>query len=153
TERLEKQFVQEGARRLAANDLLGSLPYFAEPLRIHANDPKRQEVHRLRLAAVMRQAPALLHVWEHDKHVTLAKYSGDGRPGVTISDGYARVYDADSGEPLGKPWRHEQQQARLVRPSLHVYTAAPPAASMRQTEEKPRSPYEGRPSPARRLSG
>ena len=42
----------------------------------------------------------------HDDSVTAVSFSDDGRYVITISNNTARVWDAETGSPLGKPLQH-----------------------------------------------
>jgi WD40 repeat protein/tRNA A-37 threonylcarbamoyl transferase component Bud32 len=106
-ERLVRLTVANGVRLLDDGDLTGALLWFAEGLRLEEGDPAREEVHRLRLAAVARHCPRLAHVWFHDETINHASFSADGRYVVTTSDdGTARVWDAATGEPATPPLKH-----------------------------------------------
>jgi WD40 repeat protein/Flp pilus assembly protein TadD len=85
-------------------NLLGALPWFAEALRLDQGDPGREEVHRVRLGAVLRQCPRLVQVWAE---TDLAQFSPDGQRIVTAhrNGNTARIWDAASGRPLTPPLR------------------------------------------------
>src|SRR5262249_6476279 len=77
-------------------------------LRLDQGDPAREEMHRLRLASVLRQCPRLEQVWFHHGGVRLAQFSPDGRRVLTASDdGTARVWAAATGQPAGPEFRHQ----------------------------------------------
>src|SRR5262249_2472294 len=52
--RLVRTYVASGARLMDEGDLLGSLVWFTEALRLDAGKPQAEEVHRHRLGAVLR---------------------------------------------------------------------------------------------------
>ena len=144
-ERLERQYVLEGIRAQQQNDLLGALPWFAEALQLRANDPIAQQPHRLRLAALLQQAPALTHCWFHDLPVNYAEFSPDGSRVVTASeDGTARVWDAVTGAEVTFPLKHQEKTGhRTLTPSDFHYVMAD-----NQVRAGARGP-EVPPSPAR----
>ena len=113
--RAERQLVEEGTRQMDSYDQLGALPYFAEALRVRENQPERQTAHRQRLGAVLATSPASMLRLEHEKLITSAEYSPDGRFILTGShDGTAQVWDARTGGRVGKTLRHVgDKNARL----------------------------------------
>ena len=52
---LSRQYVSNGTRLVDDGDLMGSLVWFAEALELDQGDPAREEMHRIRLAAVLRR--------------------------------------------------------------------------------------------------
>jgi WD40 repeat protein/tetratricopeptide (TPR) repeat protein len=72
-------FVSKGAARMEEGDLFGALLWFAEALQRDPGNPQRAEMHRTRLAAVLRQCPRLAQAWVHDGAVTEAAFRPDGR--------------------------------------------------------------------------
>ncbi len=102
-QRLVRLHVTSGTRLLEEGDLPGSLVWFAEALKLDRGDPRREEVHRVRLAAILRQCPKLVQVWPHDQAVDHAEFSPDGRRVVTVSGNTARVWDTATGEPALPP--------------------------------------------------
>jgi hypothetical protein len=94
-------------------DLLGSLPWFAEALRLDQGDPGREAIHRIRLGAVLRQCPRLIQVWDETE---LAQFSPDGQRVVTAHrhGKTARIWDANSGQPLTAPRQLEERIADVA---------------------------------------
>src|SRR5207244_10558587 len=68
-QRLVRLTVSSGARLLDQEDLAGSLLWFADALRLDEGKPRQAEMHRLRLAAVARHFPRLIHVWFHEEYI------------------------------------------------------------------------------------
>jgi WD40 repeat protein/tetratricopeptide (TPR) repeat protein len=100
--------VARGVALLDEGDLFGSLSWFADALKLDEGDPRREEMHRERLAAVLRQCPKLAQIWFHEGPVHYAEFSPDGRRVVTASeDGSARVWNADTGDPETPPLEHD----------------------------------------------
>jgi WD40 repeat protein len=106
-ERLVRLTLGNGLRLIEEGDLLGSLPWLVEALRLQENDPERAEMHRVRLAAVLQQCPRLAQLWVHDGPVRHAEFSPDGRRVVTASaDGTARVWNVADGKEACPPVAH-----------------------------------------------
>jgi WD40 repeat protein/tetratricopeptide (TPR) repeat protein len=99
--------VATGERLVDDGDLFGALPWFAEALRLEEGDRAREEMHRMRFAAVLQRCPRLTQLWFHEGPVTSAVFSPDGRLVVTSSeDGTTQVRDSVTGKPVGPPLRH-----------------------------------------------
>jgi WD40 repeat protein/serine/threonine protein kinase len=131
-QRLVRLHVANGTRLLDDGDLLASLPWLTEALALDQGDPSREERHRTRIAAVLAQAPRLMHLWHHDQEVVHAAFSPDGRRIVTAGkDCTARVWDAATGQAVGQPLRHGDMvyeaafspDSRLVVTASHDRTA------------------------------
>ncbi len=100
-DRLVRLCVASGMRLVEEGNLLGALPWLAEALRLDHRDRAREEAHRIRLAAVLRQCPKLARAWFHDGPVNDAAFSPDGRRVVTASaDSTARVWDTAMGQSV-----------------------------------------------------
>jgi WD40 repeat protein/serine/threonine protein kinase len=103
--RLVRTLIATGARHLDEGDVLASFPWFVEALK-RDDDPAREEMHRIRLGAVLRQGPKLVGMWFHE-HEVFGAFSPDGRLVVTAShDGTARVWDAATGKAVTPPLKH-----------------------------------------------
>jgi WD40 repeat protein/tetratricopeptide (TPR) repeat protein len=108
-QRLVRLTVANGADLLDDDNLLGALPWFAEALRLdqEQGESGREEIHRLRLAAVLKQCPRLVQLWFHRGKVNRAAFSPDGRLLLTGSDdGTAQVWDLSTGKPAAPALGH-----------------------------------------------
>src|SRR5262249_40512732 len=93
--------VSNGVHRMDQGELVRPLTWVREAMRAEQADPARAEVHRERLAAVLKFCPRLTQVVFGDAPVEQVSFSPDGRRLlVATTDGRARVWDADSGQPV-----------------------------------------------------
>jgi eukaryotic-like serine/threonine-protein kinase len=100
-------FVAYGTRAVDEQDLLGSLPWFAEALRLDQNNPANVATHRLRLASVLQNAPALVQMRFVERGIGYAAFAGqenqllapspDGRWGILDLIGGHSIYPATFG--------------------------------------------------------
>ncbi len=128
-QRLVRHYVSNGVRRMDEGDLLGSLPWFAEALRLDEDNPEHARMHRCRLTAVLQHCPRLQQMWFHDGPVLQVAFSGDGRRVLTgSSDGTARVWDAVTGEVVSPVLRHNDavRRASLTPDGRRVLVVAGP---------------------------
>ncbi len=117
--------VNSGVKLVEEADLLGSLLWFSEALRLDVGPPNVEERHHYRFGSLLRQTPVLEQLWFHGGSVYSAEYSPDGRRVVTASyDSTARVWDAVTGLPITPPLRHQSNVTAAVFSStgLHVAT-------------------------------
>jgi WD40 repeat protein/serine/threonine protein kinase len=98
-----------GLRLADEGRTLDALPWLAEALRLDHGIPRREELHRARLAALLREAPQLSQVWFHNHRLGRATFSPDGRRVATGGGNDLAVWDTDSGKPVAGPWSHPNQ--------------------------------------------
>jgi WD40 repeat protein/tetratricopeptide (TPR) repeat protein len=125
--RLARMDVTNGMRLAEEGDPLGALPWLADALRLEQGNAQREEMHRMRLASVLRQCPKLVQAWFHAGRVNSAEFSRDGHHVVTASDDRtARVWDALTGAPVTPPLEHRQpvRYACFSRDGRRVVTAS-----------------------------
>src|SRR5439155_1454286 len=103
-QRLVRMLVTNGTRLMDEGDLLAALPWFVEALK---RDPQREEMHRIRLGTVLRQAPKPVQMW-FPEGGALAELSHDGRYVVALGGESARVWNASTGEPVTPPLQHNR---------------------------------------------
>jgi WD40 repeat protein/serine/threonine protein kinase len=105
--RLVRHYVSTGVEHMNDADLMGSISWFTAALEQDRGSAAREEVHRRRIASVLRQCPKLVQIWFHDSAVLWGEFSPDNTRVVTASnDGAARVWNANSGKPVTAPLRH-----------------------------------------------
>src|SRR5262245_31997731 len=97
-QRLVRLNVAAGNKRVEEGDSFGSLLWFVEALRLE-QDGRREEVHRRRIASVLRQTPVLEQTWFHESEAMTAECSRDGSRVLTACvDGTVSLWDATSGK-------------------------------------------------------
>jgi WD40 repeat protein/serine/threonine protein kinase/tetratricopeptide (TPR) repeat protein len=106
-ERLVRLHVANGVRLMDEGDLFSALPPLVEALRLDQGDAEREEVHRIRIGAVLRQCPKLVQVWASEQPVTYAEFSPDGQRVLMVSDKSVAVCNVDSGTPTFPPLIHD----------------------------------------------
>ncbi len=115
TEQLVRLSIANGVRFTNEGDFFAAIPWFVRAMGLDKQDPARQEMHRMRLAAVWMRSPKLVEIWFHDRAAWHAAFSPDGRRVVTASeDGIARVWDTETGEPVTPPLRHAARLAHAA---------------------------------------
>jgi WD40 repeat protein/serine/threonine protein kinase/tetratricopeptide (TPR) repeat protein len=114
-QRLVRLTVANGAGLLDDGDLIGSLPWLAEAMRLEGDDPAREAVHRLRLGAVLEQCPRLAQVWFHADRINGVTFSPDGGLLVSASeDGTAQIWDVTTGLAAPQTPRHDKAVLRAA---------------------------------------
>jgi WD40 repeat protein/serine/threonine protein kinase len=100
--------ITRGLQLMDGGDLFSALAWFTRALQLDAGQPA-EEMHRIRLTAVLRQCPHLAQMWFHAGPTYSAEFSPDGRRVVTTGeDGIAQIWDLASGEAVTPPLRHEK---------------------------------------------
>jgi WD40 repeat protein len=96
--------VLNGVQLMQAGDYFKSLLWFADALEIDQKIPARQEIHQMRIAAVLAQCPRLVQVISHDgRPIVAAAFSPtDDRLATIGPDRTARVWEIPSGQLLMK---------------------------------------------------
>jgi serine/threonine protein kinase/WD40 repeat protein/Flp pilus assembly protein TadD len=59
-ERLEKQYALTGVRAMEAGDLTGALLWYVKALELAHSDGRPEDIHRIRIAAVLKECPRLV---------------------------------------------------------------------------------------------
>jgi eukaryotic-like serine/threonine-protein kinase len=104
---LAQQYVDKGAARLEEGDNFGSLIWFVEALRLDKDSSAAEAAHRLRIGSVLHASPRLVQIFNHRDAVIAVAVSPDGKRVVTGSvDKTARVWNLQTGEPVGLPMEH-----------------------------------------------
>jgi WD40 repeat protein len=92
--------VSTGNRLLREDDPGAALPWLAEAARRDPDDP----AHAGRVDGALALLPRPVYFWPHERAISALAVSPDGRRAVTgCDDGTARLWDLDTGEPVGPP--------------------------------------------------
>lgn len=83
-----------GSRRATAGDVLGSLPWYTQALKVSAGDPDRAQSYRRRIALVYRNAPRLTFMRFYPDSVAVVRFSPTGNQ-LLIAGSRARVEVVD----------------------------------------------------------
>ncbi len=104
--------VAGGGKSVREGDLFGALLQYVEALRLDETSstsnasPQALAAHRHRIAAVLRQAPKLVHAWFQEGAVLAAQFSQDGqRLFLASADGTAVIRDVQSGALINPAMR------------------------------------------------
>jgi len=106
-QQLVRHNVDRGIGFMNQGDLAGSLPWFVRALELDSGHPDRERVHRVRIAATLRQVPRLLHILDAGTNLHSASFSPDGSRILIVSEesATAQVWDVPSGRPVAPPIR------------------------------------------------
>src|SRR5262249_16993267 len=98
-ERLVRLYVTNGLKRAEEGDTLGGLPWLAEALKEDHGKPQREEMHRVRLTALLEHCPRLAQMWVHGPYMIAhrAVFSPDGKH-VLIATGMPSFISGHSGD-------------------------------------------------------
>jgi WD40 repeat protein len=106
-QRLVRLQVAQGVHRLDNGDSSGALVWFTEALRLDEGRPECEDIHRMRIAAVLRQCPRLCGLWIHDGPVAHAAFDARGINIATASEDHsARMWSVRTGSPTSTPLLH-----------------------------------------------
>jgi hypothetical protein len=104
--RLARLYSGQGARLMENGELLESLLWSVEALRLES-DANRQAAKRLRLSAILSQCPRAVQTWFHDQPFVGAALSPDSRRALGVcKDGKAFLWDVTTGKAVGEPMAH-----------------------------------------------
>ncbi len=108
--RLVRMQVATGVRLLDEGDLMASLPWFVEALKLDRGHPEREAMDRYRIEAVRRQCPLPVLMGHHAGPINHSEFSPDGRRFLTVSDdATARIWDTATGQAVTPPLRHAKR--------------------------------------------
>jgi len=94
-----------GNRAVETGDTPGSLPYFAEALRLDQRNAHHEKEYRLRFGSTHSQCAKIVQMWFDLGEVDSVDFSPDGRQVLAISrHDKARVFDIETGRPLSSPF-------------------------------------------------
>jgi WD40 repeat protein len=89
--------IANGNYAMQSGNLLTSLPYFTDALRMDAENPGQAITHRLRIGSVLVQCPKLTHLWSDGIQVNEVEFSPDDKQ-VLVAEfqGRVKIYDLAS---------------------------------------------------------
>jgi WD40 repeat protein/tetratricopeptide (TPR) repeat protein len=101
--------VAQGVDLMNQGDLAGSLCWFVKALELDEGHTEKEEVHRVRIAAVLNQMPRLVQILEAGTNMTTGQFSPDGQRVLFHSENgaFAQVWDIASGQPVTPAMRHK----------------------------------------------
>lgn len=100
--RLLRLLVQNGTQAREEGDLSLALLWFVEALKRDERDPALAEIHRLRIADLLRFCPRVIHVWQRSSALTATAMSPDGtRAAAAWADGVTRLWNVQTGKEVG----------------------------------------------------
>jgi len=100
-ERVLRMYVATGNRLVEEKDAFQGLLYLVEALRLEQGGAVREENHRYRIEAVLRDSPRLEQLLFHGQGIGAVSFSSDGTRLITgSSDHSARVWEVQTGEWL-----------------------------------------------------
>jgi WD40 repeat protein/tetratricopeptide (TPR) repeat protein len=106
--RLVRMNITNGNRLLADRDLPGALLWYVEALKNDRKNVGQEEMHRMRISAVLRQCPALLKLWTSRDGDLYTEADPDGESVATVlADGTARVWDLVTAQAVSPPLKHD----------------------------------------------
>jgi serine/threonine protein kinase/WD40 repeat protein/Flp pilus assembly protein TadD len=116
---LSQANVAAGWRHVDIGDYRTALTLFAQALKLEEDDPRRTEVHRVRIGTVLQRFPRLLQVIDEDAGVRRIALSPDGKRLATGTlnfnkqRGSVRVWDLATGKALFAPLDHDGGAAHV----------------------------------------
>jgi WD40 repeat protein/tRNA A-37 threonylcarbamoyl transferase component Bud32 len=105
---LAGSYVAKGLALIEQGDLAGSLPWLTAALKVEQANPARAELHRTRLAAVLRQIPPLFRVFATDERLA---FSPDGSRMLVARGTEVHLLDPATGRALAPPLPHPARVA------------------------------------------
>ncbi|PAY16774.1 hypothetical protein CKO51_24855 [Rhodopirellula sp. SM50] len=104
---LVRQYVRQGTEYVGKGDHTTALPWFLKALEIDRDDPNREFIHRMRIAATIERCPKLASNWKSDRVVERIEFFADGNrvllrgkrgpPSIWSLDGSKSDFSLDVG--------------------------------------------------------
>lgn len=90
-----------GSRRATGGDVLGSLPWYTQALKVSGSDPERTVNYRRRIALVYRNAPRLTFMWFYQGMINRVRFSPAGNQILVAGSGArTEVLDLATTQPV-----------------------------------------------------
>ncbi|HRI14272.1 MAG TPA: protein kinase [Verrucomicrobiota bacterium] len=113
--------VAKGVDLMNDGDLFGALPWFVEALKLDQGIVEQEEIHRTRIAAVLRHTPRLIQVFTHGgADASSSFFSPDGRQVLVRHGeaGFVQLWGVESGQTITPQLRHNG--VVLLRPMFSL---------------------------------
>jgi serine/threonine protein kinase/WD40 repeat protein len=112
---LAEQFVQRGGQLQEKGDVSAAALCFVEALRQDHEESERTDMHRIRIAAALRQAPAPRYLILQASPISCFDFSPDGKQIVTgTEDGTVQRWNAATGAALGAAIKHANRITKVA---------------------------------------
>lgn len=112
---LSRQYLRNGDIALREKDYSLAWLWYVKALELDAANADREQNHRLRIALTWRQMPRMIGLIQHDGVINSFQRNATSTRAVTASaDRTARVWQMESGEPVGRKLTHLDAVNRAV---------------------------------------
>lgn len=99
--RLARLYIAQGMTYSDRGDIPLALPFLIEAMKLENGDPEREELDRVRMAAVLKYTPRLLRVGFHTAAVNDVGFSPNGKYAYSASaDGTVHIWSGSPEDPL-----------------------------------------------------
>lgn len=114
--RLARLYVAQGMTYSDRGDNPLALPYLIEAIKLDKEDPSRDELNRIRLAAVLKYCPRLVRVGFHESGVCDVGFSPTGNYAFSASsDGCVHIWLGSTTDPAAVHVSHVMHGAAINR--------------------------------------
>jgi len=111
---LARTSVVHGWHLAERGDLSRALLWFLKALELEGPDAASARTHRTRIASLLQQSPALVHLWTRGAPARQAVVTAEGQVMSAAEDGRLTVWDLGTGQELLRRQAHSGAINRLV---------------------------------------